>query len=117
MDSLPSSDYDAVVSTLVFSELTADERGYALKHAARVLKPGGQLVIADEVVPRKAAARALQWAVRAPMLAATYLVSRASTRPIADLAGEVAEAGFHIDKEVRSHGDAFALVKATLPAR
>ena len=117
MDSLPSSHYDAVVSTLVFSELTADERGYALKHAARILKPGGQLVIADEVVPRKAAARILQRAVRAPMLAATYLVSRASTRPIADLAGEVAEAGFHIDKEVRSHGDAFALVKATLPAR
>ncbi len=117
MDSLPSSHYDAVVSTLVFSELTADERGYALKYAARVLKPGGQLVIADEVVPRKAAARILQRAVRAPMLAATYLVSRASTRPITDLAGEVAEAGFHIDKEVRSHGDAFALVKATLSAR
>lgn len=117
MDSLPSSHYDAVVSTLVFSELTADERGYTLKHAARVLKPGGHLVIADEVVPRKAAARILQWAVRAPMLAATYLVSRASTRPIADLAGEVAEAGFHIDKEVRSHGDAFSLVKATLPVR
>jgi len=117
MDSLPSSHYDAVVSTLVFSELTPDERGYALKHAARVLKPGGHLVIADEVVPRKAAARVLQWAVRAPMLAATYLVSRASTRPIADLAGEVAEAGFRIDKEVRSHGDAFSLVKATLPVR
>jgi len=117
MDSLPSSHYDAVVSTLVFSELTADERGYALKHAARVLKPGGQLVIADEVVPRKTTARILQWAIRAPMLAATYFVSRASTRPIADLAGEVAEAGFDIDKEVRSHGDAFSLLKATLPAR
>jgi len=117
MDSLPASHYDAVISTLVFSELTADERGYALKHAARVLKPEGHLVIADEVVPRKAAARVLQSAVRAPMLAATYLVSRASTRPIADLAGELAEAGFHIDKEVRSHGDAFSMVRATLPAR
>jgi cyclopropane fatty-acyl-phospholipid synthase-like methyltransferase len=117
MDSLPASHYDAVVSTLVFSELTADERGYALKHAARVLKPEGHLVIADEVVPRKTAARVLQAAVRAPMLAATYLVSRASTRPIPNLAGEVAEAGFHIEKEVRSHGEAFSLVKATLPAR
>jgi len=103
-----------VVSTLVFSELTSDERGYALKHAARILKPGGHLVIADEVVPRKAAARILQWAVRAPMLAASYLVSRASTRPIKDLAGELAQAGFRIDKENRSHGDAFALVKGTL---
>ena len=117
MDSLPSAHYDAVVSTLVFSELTVDERGYALKHAARILKPGGHLVIADEVVPSKAAARILQRAFRAPLLAATYLVSRASTRPIADLAGELAEAGFLIDKEVRSHGDAFSLVKATLPAR
>jgi len=117
MDSLPSSHYDAVVSTLVFSELTADERVYALKHAARILKPGAHLVIADEVVPRKASARILQAAVRAPMLAATYLVSRASTRPIADLAGEIAEAGFRIDKEVRNHGDAFSLVKATLPER
>ena len=117
MDVLPSSHYDAVVSTLVFSELTADERGYALKHAARVLKPGGHLVIADEVVPRGAAARILQSAVRAPMLAATYLVSGASTRPIEDLAGEAVKAGFHVDKEVRSHGDAFSLVKASLPER
>ena len=51
------------------------------------------------------------------MLAATYLVSRSSTRPIKDLAGEAAKAGFHVDKEVRSHGDAFSLVKATLLER
>jgi demethylmenaquinone methyltransferase/2-methoxy-6-polyprenyl-1,4-benzoquinol methylase len=117
MDSLPSDHYDAVVSTLVFSELSTDERAYALKHSARILKSGGLLVIADEVVPRKATARILQSAVRVPMLAATYLASRASTRPIADLAGEIAEAGFRVDKEVRSHGDAFALVVATLPER
>ena len=114
MDSLPSAHYDAVVSTLVFSELSNDERAYALEHAIRILKPGGLLVIADEVVPRKATARILQSAVRVPMLAATYLASRASTRPIEDLAGELAEAGFQIEKEVRSHGDAFALVAATL---
>jgi demethylmenaquinone methyltransferase/2-methoxy-6-polyprenyl-1,4-benzoquinol methylase len=117
MDGLPAGDYDAVVSTLVFSELSADERAYALEHSARILKPGGLLVIADEVVPRKAASRLLQSAVRLPMLAATYLASRASTQPIGDLAGEVAQAGFHVDKERRSHGDAFAVVKATLPER
>ena len=114
MDSLPSGHYDAVVSTLVFSELSTDERAYALEHSARILKPGGLVVIADEVVPRRATARILQWAVRIPLLAVTYLASRASTRPIADLAREIAEAGFRIEKEVRSHGDAFALVKAVL---
>jgi demethylmenaquinone methyltransferase/2-methoxy-6-polyprenyl-1,4-benzoquinol methylase len=113
MDSLPATHYDAVVSTLVFSELTADERGYALKHSARILKPGGLLVIADEVVPRRVMARMLQSAVRAPMLAVSYLVSRASTRPIKDLPGELAQAGFRVDKEDRSHGDAFALVRGT----
>jgi demethylmenaquinone methyltransferase/2-methoxy-6-polyprenyl-1,4-benzoquinol methylase len=114
MDGLPSSQYDAVVSTLVFSELTEDERRYALKHSARLLKPGGLFVIADEVVPRTAVGKILHSVVRIPMLVATYLVSRASTRPIADLSGELAEAGFRIEKETRSQGDAFALVKGVL---
>jgi demethylmenaquinone methyltransferase/2-methoxy-6-polyprenyl-1,4-benzoquinol methylase len=114
MDGLQASEYDAVVSTLVFSELNEDERRYALKHAVRVLKPGRLIVIADEVVPRKAAPRILHSVVRAPMLAMTYLVSGTSTRPIPDLSGELAEAGFHIEEEVRSHGDAFALVKGSL---
>jgi cyclopropane fatty-acyl-phospholipid synthase-like methyltransferase len=117
MDCLPASEYDAVVSTLVFSELNQDERRYALKHAVRVLKPGGQIIVGDEVVPRKAARRILHSVVRAPMLAMTYLVSGNSTRPIPELSHELAEAGFHIDKEVRSHGDAFALVKGSLAGK
>jgi hypothetical protein len=46
------------------------------------------------------------------MLAATYLVSRTSTHPIADLPGELKAAGFTVKKEIRSQGDAFALVVA-----
>jgi demethylmenaquinone methyltransferase/2-methoxy-6-polyprenyl-1,4-benzoquinol methylase len=53
MDNLPSASYDAVVSTLVFSELTDDERHFTLMHSKRILQPGGVLVIADEVVPHK----------------------------------------------------------------
>lgn len=117
MDGLQASDYDAVVSTLVFSELNDDERRYTLKHALRVLKPGGFIVVADEVVPRRGAGKILHAAVRAPLVAMTYLVSGTSTRPIADLTGELAEAGFRVDKEVRSHGDAFALVRGTRAER
>jgi demethylmenaquinone methyltransferase/2-methoxy-6-polyprenyl-1,4-benzoquinol methylase len=114
MDGLPASAYDLVVSTLVFSELNEDERRYALKHAVRVLRRDGLIIVADEVVPRKAARRILHSIVRAPMLAMTYLASGTTTHPIPELSGELAEAGFHIEKEVRSHGDAFALVKGSV---
>lgn len=112
MDSLPDSAFDTVVSTLVFSELADDERRFAFKHASRVLKPGGGLVIADEVVPQKSWEKGLHKLVRAPMAAVTYLVSQATTRPIADLAGEITAAGFIVQKETRSHGDSFVIVVA-----
>ncbi len=112
MDTLPNAAYDAVVSTLVLSELNPDELGYALRHARRVMKQGGTLVIADEVVPRSAPNRALHAAARAPVAALTYLVSRSGSRPIADLAGELVRAGFRVEKEERSQADAFAVVVA-----
>jgi len=117
MDGLEEQSYGAVVSTLVLSELTEDERRYALKHAFRVLKPGGLLAIADEVLPRSRAGRLLHAFSRVPMLAATYLVSGASTRPIPDLQGEVLDAGFTVEKEQRSQGDAFAVLVAQRPAQ
>ncbi len=110
MDGLPDAAFDGVTSTLVFSELSGDERRFALRHCARVLRPGGLLILADEVVPRTGVARAAHGLVRAPALAATYLVTGAVTRPVDDLAGEVAGAGLGVLEERRSHGDAFAVV-------
>jgi len=110
MDLFPSSCFDAVVSTLSFSELSNDERRFTLRHSERVLKPGGLIVIADEVVPRTLLRKLVKACVRIPMLAATYLASGASTRPIADLPVEIEDAGFEVSKEIRSQGDAFALV-------
>lgn len=110
MDAFPNENFDAVVSTLVFSELNDDERHFALKHAARVLGPGGCIIVADEVVPRTAARRIVHNIARLPLLAITYLVSGKSTHPIDDLSGEFSEAGFVVEKEVRSHGDSFAIV-------
>jgi len=115
MDGLPDRAYGAVVSTLVLSELSEDERRFALRHALRVLAPGGILVLADEVVPRSRGRRLAHGIARAPLLTATYLVAGATTRPLSDLAGEVNAAGFVLQKEERSHGDAFALLVARRP--
>ncbi|MGD8762317.1 MAG: methyltransferase domain-containing protein [Desulfobacteraceae bacterium] len=114
MDGFPDSAYDAVVSTLVFSELSDAERHFTLKHCARILKPDGLILIADEVVPQKKLKKVLHAIIRLPMLLATYLVSRTTSHPITDLAGEISAAGFTIQKEIRSHGDSFALVVGRL---
>jgi demethylmenaquinone methyltransferase/2-methoxy-6-polyprenyl-1,4-benzoquinol methylase len=110
MDGLTDANFDFVVSTLVFSELNDDERRFALKHAARVLRPGGRLIIADEVVPKSALRRLVHHIARLPLFAATYLVSGKSTHPINDLAREINAAGFIVEKESRSRGDSFAIV-------
>jgi cyclopropane fatty-acyl-phospholipid synthase-like methyltransferase len=117
MDGLPSAGFDAVVSTLVLSEVSENERRFALKQAGRVLRPGGLIVIADEVVPRSRPRRVLQAVARVPLAALTYLVAKGTSRPIADIAGELSEAGFTVEKETRSHGDAFALVVAHTPKK
>jgi demethylmenaquinone methyltransferase/2-methoxy-6-polyprenyl-1,4-benzoquinol methylase len=115
MDRLEAESFDAAVSTLVLTELTDDERRYTLKHAHRVLKPEGLLVVADEVVPRTHGRRILHRLFRAPLHAATYLVTRASTRPLKDLPSDLESAGFCVEKEIRNHGDAFALVTTRKP--
>ncbi len=115
MDAIKDNEFNTVVSTLVFSELSDDERHFALKHAYRVLRPGGNLVIADEVVPRTGGRRLLHALARAPLAAMTYLASSSVTRPIADLSGEVSTAGFKVQKEDRTKGDTSAILVAQRP--
>ncbi len=117
MDGLSSGHYDAVVSTLVLSELSEQERRFTLFQARRVLKPGGVIVIADEVIPRKALPRLIQALFRLPLLLFTYLVARNPSRPIADLPGELKSAGFSINKEVRIQGDALAVLTGSVPEK
>jgi ubiquinone/menaquinone biosynthesis C-methylase UbiE len=117
MDKYPDADFDAVVSTLVFSELNPDERRFAIKHAVRALKPGGHFIIADEVVPGTRWKRWLHALVRLPMLIVTYLVSGNATRPIPDLAEEIRQSGISIEKEERLHGDAFAVIVGQKPKK
>ncbi|MHC4077295.1 MAG: corrinoid protein-associated methyltransferase CpaM, partial [Planctomycetota bacterium] len=52
LDAEPDSSYDAVTSGLCFSELSDAELVYALQHVVRILRPGGLLLVADEVCPK-----------------------------------------------------------------
>lgn len=110
MDGIAAETYDAIVSTLVFSGLNDDERCFALQQARRILRPEGIIIIADEVVPQTWCRRILHGIIRLPLFAITYVIAMDVTHPLADLAGEMIRAGFAIEKEVRSHGDSFAMV-------
>jgi ubiquinone/menaquinone biosynthesis C-methylase UbiE len=112
MDKLADDSFDLVMSTLVFSELSRDERIYALRHAHRLLRPGGRLAIADEVRPRTLARRLAHGALRIPLLVATFALTQTTTSAVDGLSDLVSEAGFRIESEERSSLDSFAYLVA-----
>lgn len=93
LDREKAESFDAVMSGLCLSELSEDEVRYSLEHAARILKPGGLLLVADEIKPEALAARLIHALVRAPLAALTYLITQQTTHPIERLAERIAAAG------------------------
>jgi demethylmenaquinone methyltransferase/2-methoxy-6-polyprenyl-1,4-benzoquinol methylase len=96
LDREPAESYDAVMSGLCFSELGEDELAYTLEQVARILRPGGLLLLADEVRPRGRVARLLQWLLRTPLALLTWVITQQTTRPVAELPLRVAAAGLPI---------------------
>lgn len=112
LDHEPSETYNAVMSGLCLSELSEDELRYVLHQALRVLKPGGMLLVADEVLP---ASMWLRWAhrlLRFPLALAAYLISGETTRPLDSLPGRVEEAGFIVESEATAAFGSFMEVVA-----
>ncbi len=103
--------YDVVMSGLCFSELTEDEVGYALKEAKRILKPGGLLLVADEVRPKSVSKKVLHWLTRLPLAIITYIITQTTTRAVANLPEKVKEVGLSIDSlKLSKMGDFVELV-------
>ncbi len=88
--------FDAVVSTLVFSELSDDEITYTLAECWRVLQPGGQLLIADEVLPDSALARIGTFLLRLPFAVVAFVLTQNTSRRVAGLGERIEGAGFRI---------------------
>jgi demethylmenaquinone methyltransferase/2-methoxy-6-polyprenyl-1,4-benzoquinol methylase len=112
MDGLADDSFDLVTSTLVFSELSPDERAYAVRHAYRVLHPGGRLALADEVRPRSLLKRLAHGAVRIPLLIVTFALTQTTTRAVEGLPELVSEAGFRIESVEWSSLDSFLYLTA-----
>jgi ubiquinone/menaquinone biosynthesis C-methylase UbiE len=85
---------DAAVSCLTFSELTHDEQIYTLSTVYSCLKPGGSIVIADEVVPENVFHRFQRRLVSLPFIFVTYVLTQTTTHPLRDLTPLLQKAGF-----------------------
>jgi ubiquinone/menaquinone biosynthesis C-methylase UbiE len=93
-DHFSPGSFDAIVATLVFSEIPPQEREYVLASCARLLASGGHLLIADEVVPPGFLRRLLYYAIRLPLAALTWLITRTTTTPLKAFPRTLAAAGF-----------------------
>ena len=96
LDTEEAQRYDAVTSGLCLSELSEDEVHYTLKQVTRILRPGGLLLIADEIKPRGFVHRLIHSVVRAPLVALTYVITQQTTHPASNLSEKLKAAGFTI---------------------
>lgn len=116
LDGEKPESYDVVMSGLCFSELSDDELTYTLGQVRRLLKPGGLLLVADEVKPDSLPARMFRSLVRAPLVALTYLITQQTTHAIERLPERLAEAGLRIVSQESSRMRDFLEVVARKPS-
>ncbi len=93
-DHFEPASFDLVVSTLAFSEFPPQVQRYALREAAQLLKPGGRLLIADEMVPEGTWGRLVFWMVRLPLVILTWLLTRTTTTPLHHFSQTLSQSGF-----------------------
>ena len=106
--------FDLIVASFSISEMQQAEQQYLLAACRDLLIETGRLVIADEVRPRQAFARLLYNLVRLPLLLITWLLTRTTTHPAADLDGMIQQAGFLVDNRADYLGGSLVLVTATV---
>ncbi len=91
--------FDVIVSTLVFSELKAAERRFALRQVMRLLKPTGRMYLGDEVIPSNAFFRLSYYLVRIPMAFITWVVTQNTTQALStDIMDELKAVGFQVTR-------------------
>jgi demethylmenaquinone methyltransferase/2-methoxy-6-polyprenyl-1,4-benzoquinol methylase len=116
LDTLADGAFDALCAGMCFSELTPHERRHALLEAQRLLRPGGLLLLADEVRPQDPVQRLLHTTLRAPLVVVTWLITQTTTHAVPHLIELVESAGFEVKTTRTAMLGSWAEVVARRPA-
>jgi ubiquinone/menaquinone biosynthesis C-methylase UbiE len=116
IDAIGEKSLDSLVASLSLSEMSRSERSFVLHQAFRVLRPGGVIAVADEVRPRTAVQRLWHALLRGPQAALAWIIVGSVSRPVEDLAGEVAAPGFALREERRWLFESLAMVIGERPS-
>lgn len=113
IDRLPQRAFDAVVLSLVLSDMSSSERVFVLREASLRLAPEGRLVVADET-RAEGWRRGAQLLWRLPQAALGWLLVGSVSQPIPNLLQEVESTGLRITREESWLGGTLRLVVATV---
>ena len=98
-DSFKPQSFDLIAASLSLSEMTPEAQQYILASCHSLLAPDGLLVVVDEVHPAKPIARLAYGLARLPLAALTWLLTRATTHPQANLPALLANSGYEIQDQ------------------
>ena len=106
----PPQHFDLIVASFSMSEMQPAEQEYLLRACRELLKEGGNLLIADEVLPSGWAARILYTVVRLPMLLITWFLTRTTTHPLREIRETLERAGYSVDASWEYLGGSLVLL-------
>ena len=103
--------FDKVIAILSLSEMYQNEQDYCFKQIYRVLKPEGQFILVDEIIPRKWWKKVFYFTIRLPLVFITYLFTNLSTKSLKNINNRLLENNFMIIEEKKYLLDSLSLIR------
>lgn len=101
--------FDLIISSLAFSEMSSEEEAFTLRAGRELLAGEGRFVVLDEAIPDRLAPRLLFGLLRLPLRLLTWLLTRATTRPLRGMDALQIAAGYRLEERQPILGGALCI--------
>ena len=104
--------FDKVIASLVFSELYKKEQYFCLKEIFRVLRDDRELILIDEVKPKKIWKKLIFELIKIPLLLITFFKTHLSTRSLNEIDEKLQKGNFEIIERKHYLYDSLIVIRA-----